>query len=78
MPRHTGLWRSQWEKCHRCSFTWPLLEMVNQKGLLLCPRCQDNLDVEYRPMMIAEVLADTVETENEREHIADDPQTILF
>lgn len=78
MPRHTGLWYSQWAKCGRCGFTTPIGQMTMQKGLLVDHKCVDNLDVEYRPKIIAEALGDSTEVENERLHISEDPNTIEF
>jgi len=52
--------------------------MTMQKGGLRDAKCLDNLDVEYRPRTIVEVLGDTQETDNERIHVADDPNTIEF
>lgn len=78
MPRHQGLYFQQWEQCGRCSFSFPLGQLITQKGLLVCPKCTDNLDVEFRPAMIAEALADTQETANEMEQVYDDPNTIEF
>lgn len=78
MPRHKGLYYSQWQRCDRCSFMYPLSQLTMQLGLLLCPKDVDNLDVEYRPKMIAEVLSDTEETDNEMEQVYQDPQTLEF
>ena len=79
MPRHQGLYWQQWFVCERCGFEYPLSSLQNQKGLLVCvEKCVDNLDVEYRPLAIQTVLADTQETENEYEHVTDDPQDIQF
>lgn len=78
MPRHQGLWMQQWQKCDRCGFDFPLGMLTMQKGLLLDAKCLDNLDVEFRPKIIAEALSDTTETTNELEQVFDDPQTIEF
>ena len=78
MPRHTGLRFQQWGKCSRCGFTFPLSNLTNQKGLLLDAKCIDNLDVEMRPRIIAEALADTQETTNELEQVFDDANLIEF
>jgi hypothetical protein len=78
MPLHQGLWFQQWGKCGICFFTFPLGELMMQKGILRDAKCMDNLDVEYRPKIIAETLSDTQEVENELMHIADDPQVIEF
>jgi hypothetical protein len=78
MPRHRGLYRSQWRACDRCGFMNPLSHLMMQKGMLLDAKCIDSLDVELRPKVIAEVLSDTEETRNEAEQVYDDPQTIEF
>jgi hypothetical protein len=78
MPLHRGLWYQQWKLCDRCGFAWPLGMLTMQKGLLLDAKCVDNLDVEYRPKHIAEILADTSETTNEMEQVSSDPQVIEF
>jgi hypothetical protein len=78
MPRHQGLYFQQWWNCGRCGFVYPIGHLVMQKGLLVCPKDIDNLDVEYRPKLIAEALADTQETTNEFEHVQEDPGTIEF
>lgn len=78
MPAHRGLWFQQWAKCQRCWFDFPVGQLQMQKGLLVDEKCLDNLDVEYRPKVIAEVLADTQETTNEFENVSEDPQSIEF
>jgi len=52
--------------------------LMMQKGMLLDSKCYDNLDVEFRPKLIAEALADTQETQNEYENTQSDPQSIEF
>lgn len=47
-----------WTKCGRCGFELPVGKLNSQKGLLLCPDCYDNLEVEERSFVIAEVLSD--------------------
>ncbi len=69
---------SQWSKCGRCGFSFPLSQLITQKGLLVCPKDIDNLDIEYRPKVIAEILADTEETSNEMQQVFDDPNSIEF
>ena len=78
MPRHQGVWYQQWAKCNICYFTYPIGMLQMQKGSLRCPKCIDDLDVEFRPKLIAEALADTQETTNEYAHVAEDPQSIEF
>jgi hypothetical protein len=76
MPRHQGKWFQQWRVCDRCSFLFPIGMLIQQKGLLVDPKCIDNLDVEFRPKVIAEVLSNELETINEEEQIYQDPQDL--
>lgn len=78
MPRHQGLYYQQWAKCDRCYFDFPIGSLSMQNGLLLDAKCFDNMDVEYRPKIIAEVLADEQETTNELTNVADDPNALEF
>ena len=48
MPQHRGLYFQQWYICGRCGFIYPIGQLTLQKGLLVCPKDYDNLDVEYR------------------------------
>jgi hypothetical protein len=57
MPRHTGILNIAWDTCQRCNREWPCDQLRKQKGLKLCPECLDDLSIEYRPKVIAEVLA---------------------
>jgi len=68
----------QWHACDRCGFIFPIGQLMMQKGMLLDSKCVDVLDVEYRPKIIAEALADTQETQNEYENTQSDPATIEF
>lgn len=78
MPRHQGVWFQLWSHCQICSFTYPIGMLQMQKGSLRCPKCVDDLDIEYRAKIIAEMLADSQETDNEYQHMAEDPQAIIF
>ncbi len=78
MPKHQGLYFQQWDHCARCGFTFPLGQLMTQKGLLLDSKCMDNLDVELRPAVIAEILSDTQETSNEKEDVYSDPNELIF
>lgn len=69
MPKHQGLWRQQWMKCDRCYFDFPISYLTRQKGLMVCQLDLDNLDVELRPPLIAEILSDGQEGRNDREWI---------
>ncbi len=51
---------------------------MTHKGLLLDSKCMDNLDVELRPAVIAEILSDTQETSNEKEDVYSDPNELIF
>lgn len=75
MPKAQGLWGSQWLYCGRCGFLHPVGMLFRQKGLLVCSDhgCNDNLDVERRPMLIGEILAQPGEFENEAAPILEDP-----
>ena len=73
MPRHRGIWGEQWSKCGRCWFTYPLGHLTMQLGLLVCPKCIDDISNMARPAQIAEMLSTTEETESQYTHIADDP-----
>ena len=52
--------------------------LAPRPALMLLDEPFSNLDVEMRPKVIAEMLADSQETTSEREHVADDPQAIEF
>lgn len=56
--RHTGVSWEPWSVCQRCGFQYPLGKLVNQLGLMICTvYCIDNLDIQYRPFMIEQVLS---------------------
>lgn len=65
-------------KCNRCTFDYPIGQLTKQKGLMLCPPCVDNLDVELRPKLIAEILSDGEEATNEREYLQDNQDELIF
>lgn len=67
-----------WGKCDRCYFDYPLGSLMMQNGLLLCNKCFDNMDIEMRPKVISEALADERETESELTNVADDPNSLNF
>lgn len=77
MPRNQGITFERWAICARCGFSFPETQLTPQKGLLLCPKDLDNLDVEMRPRMIAEVLQDE-ETQKDRPNVADDSGDLVF
>lgn len=79
MPRHRGIRFQQWRTCDVCAFIWPIGQLTMQQGLLRCPRDIDNLDVEVRPLVIAEILGDDNESENDMQHVGmDDAGLIEF
>lgn len=78
MPKHQGIQGQQWNQCQRCSFEWVQGAFTLQQGLMICPRCIDNLDVEQRPMMIGSILQDWQETENEVEVLTESLDTLEF
>lgn len=78
MPKNRGPRWETWRKCDRCAFSFPLSQLQMQKGLLLDAKCVDNLDVEYRPKIIADVLSDTTEGSQDLEQIAHDPNALEF
>jgi hypothetical protein len=46
---------------------YPLSQLTIQQGLVVCTvTCQDNLDNQYRPIIIAKVLATPGEGSDER------------
>lgn len=57
-------------QCEICGFDYPISYLTRQKGLMRCPQDVDNLDVELRTALIAEILSDGQEGRNDREWIA--------
>lgn len=56
--RRTGGSFQPWSWCDRCGFLYPLGMLQVQKGLKVCTLyCLDNLDIEYRPYIITQVLS---------------------
>lgn len=54
----------QWDVCDRCSFLFPMGDLVKQKGLMICKRrCWDDLSVERRYIEIERVLGQAVDQE---------------
>lgn len=59
MRKPKGVSFNPWSTCERCGFTYPIRMLVVQKGLRVCTLfCFDNLDIEYRPFIIEQVLND--------------------
>lgn len=77
MPRNQGVTFERWAKCARCGFSFPETQLIPQKGLLLCSKDLDKLDVEMRSRMISEVLQDE-EAQKDRPLVADDAGEIVF
>lgn len=74
MPvRHQGLWWQDWDTCQRCGFIYPLSMLTTQKGLIVCTvTCLDNLDVEQRPVIIAETLSSGDEFTQDKDQLQTD------
>lgn len=47
----------QWDNCDRCGRLFPMSKLTKQRGLLLCSRDFDNLEVERAPQVIARILS---------------------
>lgn len=58
MPLHKAIQRKVWTKCDVCGFEWPVERLTSQQGLLKCPNDVDNLIMEERAQVIAQVLSD--------------------
>ena len=78
MPRHQGIWNQNWYQCDRCAFDYPIGDLTKQKGLMVCPKCLDNLDVELRPKLMAELLSDGEEMQNDRAYMQDNQDELTF
>lgn len=74
MPqRHQGIQRVTWDFCDRCGFEYPVEKLIIQKGLKVCTvTCYDKTLVEERPLMIAEVLDDESELQDDSRLVQDD------
>ena len=53
--RRTG---EQWDTCDRCGRDFPMFQLGLQKGLKVCNRCTDNLEIERRDQVIARTLSE--------------------
>jgi hypothetical protein len=68
-----GVWGEQWDYCDRCGFVFPISQLQKQKGLLVCSKDLDDLSIERRDGIIAQVLADGREGDNPKaEKLAED------
>lgn len=56
MNPKNSLTGDQWDFCDRCGILHPIGDLARQRGLLLCEKDMDNLDVERRELIIAEIL----------------------
>lgn len=61
-----GIQREEWTTCDRCGFLMPVSKLTNQMGLMVCHEhgCYDNLSINERPAVIAQVLSDGEELLN--------------
>lgn len=53
----------QWTLCDRCGFQFPMSRLSVQKGIFVCARCFDNLEVERRALVIEREMGAGVEQE---------------
>lgn len=71
--KHQGIQRVEWDFCDRCGFQYPIQKLVMQKGVKVCTTtCFDNLLIDERPIMIAQVLDDESELFDDQRLIQDD------
>lgn len=69
----------EWSRCDRCWFEYPIQKLVIQKGLKVCTvTCYDELLVEERSMMIAQVLDDQSELQTDSEQQVTDDNDLRF
>jgi hypothetical protein len=55
--------KEQWDLCERCGLLWAMSKLIKQKGLMVCPRDIDNLEVERRDQLIMRILGDGISQE---------------
>jgi hypothetical protein len=78
MPMQNGLTMIQWQCCERCGLMYPITTLNKQQGLLVCNvTCTDNLDNQYRPKQIADVLATPGEGSDERSEFFQGPGELV-
>lgn len=59
----------QWDYCNQCDSPWWEGAFTFQKGLKVCPRCVDEIDIEQRDYEIGRALsAPTNEDIDQREY----------
>lgn len=80
MPKNVGVTGEQWTTCDRCGFDHPVGILSKQMGLKLCNchGCLDNLAIQRRPQVIAAVLSDSTEFQNQIGTQLEDPGEIIF
>lgn len=79
MPMQSGIVGIQWQLCERCGLMYPIDQITRQQGVLVCNRtCIDNLDNQYRPKIIADVLATPGEGSDERSEFFNTPGELVI
>ena len=79
MPLHQGIQRVEWDFCDRCGFEYPVTMLVMQKGVKVCTKtCYDKVLIEEREMIIAQVLDDNSELDDELERLINDDGDLRF
>ena len=78
MPYQSGLRYIQWQCCDVCGLMYPITQLTKQQGALRCTvTCRDNLDNQYRPKIIADVLATPGEGSDERSEFFQGPGELV-
>lgn len=78
MPMQQGLQYIQWQCCDRCGLMYPITKLQRQQGIIVClVTCTDNLDNQYRPVQIEQVLATPGEGSDERSEYFQGPGEIV-
>jgi len=73
-----GVQRTEWRKCDRCGFMYPITMLTRQLGLLVCAStCRDDISILYRATQIAKVLAVPGEGMSEQAEKFKDPGEVL-
>ena len=80
MPRKQGVWKREWDTCDRCGFVHPIDMLFMQQGRKLCKDhgCYDDIEILYRPKVIASVLADPSEGKSDKPEVFKDPNELRF
>jgi hypothetical protein len=82
VPRNHGITGQTHRECDRCGFLYPIGKLRRQKGLLVCTerRCVDNLQIERRPLQIADMLtdADGEFVDQTEQAVLSDPGELIF